>query len=316
MQIEDVSENSESIHQFQNTIDTNHIYKNFFDQRDLRYNTRAIVPCLSPERETDTPDTKRRKKRSQKRKIKNEKEKLKDTKCEMTLYSPPPKKKIKVIYLQLMTTDINPLVNVRVVDHVFPLDSTCLLNSQQKPEIQFVFGDLRTIKRIRKVEHDQERGTWGYFLEEKFPEKEPIFKGAGTFGYFKEWQQSMGDWRCQILASHLDAKVESRNQIESQISALQLKENSKRIYQKQLNSQTHEFMKSIPYVNRIHTFTEGEENSFIGKIVVNDLLMEIVYGRKSAGVDLFGMHEGWDTILSVVTESWINIWTGYVFLVS
>ena len=31
MQIEDVSENSESIHQFQNTIDTNHIYKNFFD---------------------------------------------------------------------------------------------------------------------------------------------------------------------------------------------------------------------------------------------------------------------------------------------
>ena len=76
------------------------------------------------------------------------------------------------------------------MDDIFPLD-TNFNNRDPRTmdpvDLQCIFGDLRTIKRIIRVEHDVSMGIWNYFLEEKCPEKSEIFKGEPTFEYFIEW---------------------------------------------------------------------------------------------------------------------------------
>lgn len=102
----------------------------------------------------------------------------------------PTKKIYKMIYLQHIISNINPIKNVRVMDDIFPLDTNFMFGDTRNVDpvdLHCIFGDLRTIKRIIKVEHDVSKGIWNYFIEEKCPEKSEIFKGEATFEYFTEW---------------------------------------------------------------------------------------------------------------------------------
>ncbi|MFT5104176.1 MAG: hypothetical protein ACI86C_001839 [Candidatus Latescibacterota bacterium] len=83
------------------------------------------------------------------------------------------KKCLKLVYLTPMSSDINPINYVRVMDYVFPLDASCINGSASSNEYwnkqgTLVYGDPRFFKRISKVNHDKSEGKWTFILEEKF----------------------------------------------------------------------------------------------------------------------------------------------------
>ena len=94
---------------------------------------------------------------------------------------------MKISYLQLMSSNINPLKSVRVLDHLFPLDVSFKDTADDISDYKKYCGDLRTIKRITRVEHDLKSKLWIYNIEEKYPQNEKFFKGEGTFKYFIKW---------------------------------------------------------------------------------------------------------------------------------
>ena len=104
------------------------------------------------------------------------------------------------------------------MDRLFPLDSNFKHADPKKLDLVPTAGDIRSIKRISKVERDLESGYYTYWLEEKFPEPWKTFKGAETFGYFKEWLMSQGDSRCYIVAKQLEKSAILLDQMQFKIS--------------------------------------------------------------------------------------------------
>ena len=160
----------------------------------LTYKKKVIRSCLSPERASDTSDQKTRKRRSVRRKrnrLRKEYEKSKVNTVSLKGGARPTQshsnKKLKVIHLQPMPSNINPIHTIRFMDYLFPLDSNFKSLTIKPSNFQPIWGDLRYIKRISSIQRDLNMGTWTYFLEEKFPQKPKLFRGEEQFGYFKEW---------------------------------------------------------------------------------------------------------------------------------
>jgi hypothetical protein len=141
----------------------------FFDLEDLQYQTRR---ALSQERSSDTPSAKRNKEKNRKRREKR-RSKL-DKRAILKNENAMKKKKcLKLVYLTPMSSDINPINYVRIMDFVFPLDASCIngnfsSNESWNKQGTLVYGDPRFFKRISKVNHDQFEGKWTFILEEKF----------------------------------------------------------------------------------------------------------------------------------------------------
>ena len=62
----------------------------------------------------------------------------------------------------------------------------------------------------------------------------------------------MGDYRCHQLAQSLQARVECLPQITNQIEFLHAQKHPTRVYYKKISDKTMEFIKSLPYIVRIH----------------------------------------------------------------
>ena len=165
------------------------IPKNFFDVKELYVKKKETWRGLSPVRDSDSASVKQRKKRSLRRKKCYHKKNIEKNKNETKNRLFPAKADWglnKIIYLQAMTTTINPIKMVRVMDNIFPLN-TSFNGYVQKVDYESCFGDMRFIKRINRIEHDLVKKTYTFFVEEKYPQSHKAFRGEETFGYFKEW---------------------------------------------------------------------------------------------------------------------------------
>ena len=180
-------------------------FSQFFNQNELEYKKKPIERCLSPVRDSDSPKTKKRKKRSQTRKNCTLRKKIEKKQIEKKqidkkmlpqeildmmnckLFPVTPKPILQLVYLTPMPTSINPIVSVRVMDHIFSLDSSFKNSLIPYENFKPLFGDIKSFKRTTRVTQDTNTGIFTFFIEERFPEKWKIFKGEETFGYFKEW---------------------------------------------------------------------------------------------------------------------------------
>jgi hypothetical protein len=221
------------------------IYKSFFDLKDLQYVTRhGCCSFLDPDsvgnslpKNPDTPP---------------HRNSVDEDSMALEEYARP-KKKIKLIYLTPTFSNINPIHSIRVMDYIFPLDSS-FLNTKAKDRKKFSpFGDLRTIKRITTCEKDIKSGTWCYHLEEKNLEREKIYKGIATYKYFIEWLQSLGDMRAYKLSEFIVEYISRLDKVQFQSSLLHLSSGTGRVYQKVLTARTHAFINSYPWYKRIHS---------------------------------------------------------------
>ena len=86
-----------------------------------------------------------------------------------------------------MTSNLNPITSVRVFDIIFRLNLPSTHARLEKLELDHTMGDVRHIKRVTSVERDLNTGMYTFHVQEKFPQPWRTFKGAETFGYFKEW---------------------------------------------------------------------------------------------------------------------------------
>ena len=138
---------------------------------------------LSEERRSDSPKTKKKKKynknKREKRRKKPDKNKLEKLRSNQ--------KKLKIIYMTPMTSDLNPIHSVRFMDYVFPLDTSFLLSDNKHRKEHFVFGDPRTFKRIKKMTVDKNTKEETRVIEEKFIDTACPNKGIETFPYFIMW---------------------------------------------------------------------------------------------------------------------------------
>jgi hypothetical protein len=171
----------------------------------LEHKRKPIERCLSPIRDSDSPSTKKRKKRSQTRKnctlrkklAKKQGEKKQPEKkmlpqeilemVQCKLFTCVPKPRLQLVYLNPISTTLNPIVSVRVMDHIFSLDSSFKNPTIPYENFKPLFGDIKHFKRTSCVKHDTTTGIFEFVIEERFPEKWKIFKGEETFGYFIEW---------------------------------------------------------------------------------------------------------------------------------
>jgi hypothetical protein len=221
------------------------IYKSFFDLKDLQYVTRyGCSGFLDPDSVGNTLPKKPHHP-SHRNSLDEDSEALEKF--------ARPKKKIKLIYMTPTFSNINPIHSIRVMDYIFPLDSS-FLNTKAKDRKKFSpFGDLRTIKRITICEKDLKSGTWCYHLEEKNLEREKIYKGIATYKYFIEWLQSLGDMRAYKLSELIGEYISRLDKVQFQSSLLHLSSGTGRVYQKVLTARTHAYINSNPWYKRIHS---------------------------------------------------------------
>jgi hypothetical protein len=230
--------------------------KRFFDVDDLKYQTRR---ALSQERSSDTPSAKRNKEKNRKRR---EKRRLKLQKRLILKNENAIKKKkiLKLVYLTPMSSDINPINYVRVMDHVFLLDASCINGSVSSSESwnkqgTLVYGDPRFFKRISKVHHDKFEGKWTFTLEEKFGgPNQNMLGGEGYLSYFTDWLKSLGHPKSDRLALMLGKYF--RNLIKNFADEEILYDLSviTRKYQKRLKEETRTFINQHPHFIRVQSF--------------------------------------------------------------
>ena len=117
---------------------------------------------------------------------------------------------------------------------------------------------------------------------------------------------SMGDVKCYALAKYFVARLQLLHDMQSRILGLHFLANPSRVYYKKLNDKTLEFIKTLPYIERIHSFDIEKGSGTLCKLIVNDLITELAYGTKSPVINLKD-GQGWHIVNCVVINSWTDV---------
>lgn len=203
--------------------------------------------------------------------------------------------------------------SIRVMDYIFPLDSS-FLNSKAKDRKKFPpFGDLRTIKRITTCEKDLKSGTWCYHLEEKNFEREKIYKGIATYKYFIEWLQSLGDMRAFRLSELIGDYINRLGKVQFQSSLLHLGRGAGRVYQKCLGERTRAFIDGNPWYKRVHSLDIESGQGTLRRLVLNEKYIGLFADQdeKVYSPDIYGPGEGFHFMENTLTDDWVGLWLRY-----
>ena len=77
---------------------------------------------------------------------------------------------------------------------------------------------------------------------------------------------------------------------------------------KKLNEKTIGFINKMPCMTRVHSYDYEKGGGTLSKIVVNGPLVDFLSSQGKVMPSLDGSHEGWDFMLGLQTDSWVDLW--------
>lgn len=220
------------------------------------------------------------------------------------------KKKFGLKSVAPMISDINPILNIRMADFLFPLDSSC----QYMPKQQSLFHELDTIKRAIKQEYDPKECLTSISLEERYISDEKL-KGAQNLKYFIEWQRSLGDYRAKNFSEKIENymknlfKAKVQVNLQPQLADCTHKKNkNEKFYLKKLTEQTWEYIKAQPYFVRFTSTDIHTKKGTFNIIQFSDKIVKLFGKEKQKLSDFNSISNKCDKTIfhHQKTKSWIE----------
>lgn len=173
---------------------------------------------------------------------------------------------------------------LRLLDYCCPIDSSfLLLNTNPNNCIEFdILGNIMSFKRVNNIVFDLKRETYTYNIEEKWPNKLKI-KGYENFRYITHYLKSLGNSEAAHLADILNKYIDEIYENEKMMSSAYNIDNEESlncinkniIWKKQLTTATKDFIKSMPYMIRIHCYDLASGLGNFQSVTINKRFVDL-----------------------------------------
>lgn len=138
------------------------------------------------------------------------------------------------------------------------------------------------------------------------PEK---WKGYYFLNNFREWLQSLNDKRAYMLIAALNNWVKGIDKISYYGSLLDKSSRNKKVYTKQIGESTMNFIKSNPYISRVHCYDIEKERGTLKEITLNEEMCKITNFAPYQNLNLNNEQNGFEFCDLLRTTNYMDLYT-------
>lgn len=161
------------------------------------------------------------------------------------------KKKIILKSIFKIYRTLNPIKEIRILDFVFPIGgnfSTSSLDSKDSDVFHSQwYAMYNSFKRISRIERDTETDEYTYFLEERWPQKQIIWKGFENLTYFTQYLQSLANVEAYNLSVWFDSYIKSVGDMTRNIAYDYSDSKKERVWISQIDKEHQKDFLNFPY---------------------------------------------------------------------
>jgi hypothetical protein len=199
-----------------------------------------------------------------------------------------------------------PNDEVRLMDYTFPFNSAFQQTNQEKNDFYFhPYASILDYKEIMNVKYEEEYDYWTLDIVEKMPYDVLCIHSINNGRYFIEWLNSLGDDLAHRMAEGIADYVERIFTPDIRQTALLTE---RKTYHKMLSAETLEFIRTSPYLVRVHKLDFERGRDELVQYIVSRKLVEMwTLGEYSQDELLKYTHKQWRDFFNYGMKNWITI---------